>query len=152
MWFMKPGLRKPVSISPRQRLSGEAANGDIASAQFADNYDPTLAGEDTVDGRAVYKVRLVAKRKDVTYDQAIFYLDKENHLALKAEYLTTSGTPFKYSVMKYGNKTPGSNAPFISELKIIDSKYANQHSTLVYADLKSANHPDSLFNLANLGR
>lgn len=152
MWFMKPGLRKPVSISPRQRLSGEAANGDIASAQFADNYDPTLVGEDTVNGRAVYKVRLVAKTKDVTYDQAIFYLDKENHLALKAEYLTTSGTPFKYSLMKYGNKTPEKNAPFISELKIIDSKYTNQHSTLVYADLKSANHPDSLFNLANLGR
>jgi putative ABC transport system permease protein len=152
MWYMKPGLRKPVSISPRQRLSGEAANGDIASAQFADNYDPSLAGEDTVDGRAVYKVRLKAKTKDVTYDQVLFYLDKENHLALKAEYLTTSGTPFKYSLMKYGNKTPGQSAPFISELKIIDSKYANQHSTLVYTDLKSATHPDNLFNLANLGR
>ncbi|EAU64240.1 ABC efflux pump, inner membrane subunit, putative [Stigmatella aurantiaca DW4/3-1] len=153
MWFMKPGLRKPVSISPRQRLSGQAANGDIASAQFADNYDPTLLGEDTVDGRAVHKVRLMAKRKDVTYDQVIFYLDKENHLALKAEYLTTSGTPFKYSLMKYGNKTPGPNpSPFISELKIVDSKYANQHSTLAYSNLKSATHPDNLFNLANLGR
>lgn len=152
MWFMKPGLRKPVSISPRQRLSGEAANGDIASAQFAENYDPVLVGEVTVDGRAAYKIHLTAKRKDVTYDQVVFYLDQETHLVVKAEYLTTSGTPFKYSVMKYANKAPGSGTPFISEMTIVDSKYATQHSTLVYSDLKAADHPDSVFNLANLGR
>src|SRR4051812_14512839 len=27
MWFYRPGLRKPVAISPRQKLTGQAANG-----------------------------------------------------------------------------------------------------------------------------
>ncbi|MCK6599776.1 MAG: hypothetical protein L6Q37_15525, partial [Bdellovibrionaceae bacterium] len=31
IWFFKPSLKKPVSISARERLSGQAANGDIAS-------------------------------------------------------------------------------------------------------------------------
>ena len=31
MWFAKPGLSKAVPISPRQKLMGGAANGDIAS-------------------------------------------------------------------------------------------------------------------------
>ena len=39
IWFVKPGLRKPVSISARQRLSGLAANGDIASTNYARDYD-----------------------------------------------------------------------------------------------------------------
>lgn len=34
MWFTKPGLRKPVAISPRQRLTGQAAIGDIAATNY----------------------------------------------------------------------------------------------------------------------
>jgi outer membrane lipoprotein-sorting protein len=45
IWFVKPGLRKPVSISARQRLSGEAANGDIASTNYARDYEGEIAGE-----------------------------------------------------------------------------------------------------------
>ena len=35
IWFFKPGLKKPVAISPRQKLMGQAANGDIASTNYA---------------------------------------------------------------------------------------------------------------------
>ena len=42
LWFFKPGLRKPVNISPRQKLIGQAANGDIASTQYARDYEALL--------------------------------------------------------------------------------------------------------------
>jgi len=35
MWFIKPGLRKPVPISPRQKLMGGASNGDLASTNYS---------------------------------------------------------------------------------------------------------------------
>ena len=38
MWLTKPGLKKPVPISPRQRLSGQAAIGDIAATNYAKDY------------------------------------------------------------------------------------------------------------------
>ncbi len=38
MWFIKPGLSKAVPISPRQKLIGGAANGDIASTNYAGDY------------------------------------------------------------------------------------------------------------------
>ncbi len=41
MWFAKPGLSKPVPISPRQKLLGGAANGDIASTNYAGDYKIT---------------------------------------------------------------------------------------------------------------
>ena len=45
MWYGKKGLRKPVSISPQQRLSGEAANGDIAAVHYARDYAPSFVGD-----------------------------------------------------------------------------------------------------------
>ncbi len=50
IWFVKPGLRRPVSISARQRLSGDAANGDIASTHYARDYEGVLEGEEPVGG------------------------------------------------------------------------------------------------------
>src|SRR5262245_1934440 len=42
MWFAQPGLQKPVPISPRLRLTGQAANGDIASTNYSRDYEPSL--------------------------------------------------------------------------------------------------------------
>jgi hypothetical protein len=50
LWFFKPGLKKPVAISARQRLSGQAANGDIASTNYRRDYAATVVGEETVGG------------------------------------------------------------------------------------------------------
>jgi len=38
MWFYKPGLSKPIPISRRQKLMGDAAFGDIAATNYADKY------------------------------------------------------------------------------------------------------------------
>ena len=46
MWFIRSGLSKPVSISPRQKLLGDAANGDIASTNYYEDYEGKLLGEE----------------------------------------------------------------------------------------------------------
>ena len=46
MWFVKPGLSKPVPISPRQKLLGGASNGDIASTNYAGDYTIVKFTED----------------------------------------------------------------------------------------------------------
>ncbi|MDF1812661.1 MAG: hypothetical protein P1V20_10610, partial [Verrucomicrobiales bacterium] len=43
MWFWKPGLSRPVAVYRRQRLSGDAAIGDIASTSFVDGYSVVSA-------------------------------------------------------------------------------------------------------------
>jgi Outer membrane lipoprotein-sorting protein len=50
MWFYKPGLSKPVPISLRQRLLGNAVYGDIAATNYANDYEATELPQDTVDG------------------------------------------------------------------------------------------------------
>src|SRR5690554_2215862 len=48
LWFYKPGLKKPVSISARQKLMGQASNGDIASTHYARDYEGKIVGEEKV--------------------------------------------------------------------------------------------------------
>ena len=60
MWFVKPGLRKPVPISPRQKLMGGAANGDIASTNYAGDYEARSVSEADVDGEPCYLFDLAA--------------------------------------------------------------------------------------------
>lgn len=48
MWFYKPGLSKPIAIAQRQKLIGLASYGDIASTNYAEDYEAALLS----DGRS----------------------------------------------------------------------------------------------------
>ena len=48
MWFSKNGLRKPVAISPRQRLTGQAAIGDIAATDYSHDYQAKYLREENL--------------------------------------------------------------------------------------------------------
>lgn len=154
LWFVKPGLKKPVSISPRQKLVGQTANGDIASTQYARDYEPTLTGEDTINGKAAWVLELKAKAKNVTYDQIRYWISKKERLAVKAEFLTLSGEVFKTAELKYANslKLGGKSFPFVSELVITDAAKKENKSTIRYKEPKEVNLSPSMFNVNNLMR
>ncbi|MES3037989.1 MAG: outer membrane lipoprotein-sorting protein [Bdellovibrionota bacterium] len=154
MWFFKPTLKKPVVISPRQKLTGQAANGDIASTRYARDYNPTLEKTDTVNGEKVHVLLLKAKTNNLTYDQIRYYVQDKTKLAIKAEFLTLQGKPFKIGELKYDNSITikGEKIPFVSELKITDAKFAQNQSVIRYKDPKIASFPKSIFSVNNLSR
>ena len=49
MWYYKNGLSKPVPISQRQKLMGDASYGDIASTNYADNYEAARLPDEDVN-------------------------------------------------------------------------------------------------------
>jgi len=154
MWFFKPSLRKPVSISARQKLSGQAANGDIASTNYSRDYDATAAGSEKVNGEDATVLMLKAKSSQVTYDQIKYWISKKTKLALKAEFMTLQGTPFKVAVFEYKNKmtAEGKTFDFISKMTITDAKFPKNRSIIEYTKPKAESLPASLFNVNNLSR
>lgn len=154
MWFFKPSLRKPVSISARQKLTGQAANGDIASTNYARDYTPTEAGSEKVNGQETTVLMLKAKSNQVTYDQVKYWISKKDKLALKAEFMTLQGTPFKVATFEYKNTltAEGKTFPFVSKMIIQDSKFPENKSIVEYSKPKAETLPNSLFNVNNLSR
>jgi outer membrane lipoprotein-sorting protein len=154
LWFFKPGLRKPVSISPRQKLMGDAANGDIASTHYARDYEATLAGEETVNGTPSWKLELKARARNVTYDRIRYWVSKGERLGVRAEFLTLAGEVFKSADFTYANsiQLAGATVPFVSEMVIRDSLNARRETVLRYQKPHVEPHAESLFNVNNLAR
>jgi hypothetical protein len=154
IWYVKPGLRKPVSISARQRLLGDAANGDIASTNYARDYDATHAGEDDVAGDATWRLELKARAKTVTYDRIRYWVSKKRHLGLKAEFLTVGGDVFKTAAFDYGNTMNAGNGTFefVSRMTIKDATGAGTITTISFGSPRPETHPVSMFNINNVVR
>ncbi|HWT36230.1 MAG TPA: outer membrane lipoprotein-sorting protein [Paraburkholderia sp.] len=151
MWYVKPGLRRPISVSPQQRLVGEASNGDIAATQYARDYLPEYAGETRVEGHDCYRLRLNATRNDVTYAGIVYYVDRRTQLGVKAEFMTPSGEIFKTATFDYQTvrDADGKESPFVSAMTIVNTNFPDRMSRLEYSEVRPASLPASLFSLAN---
>jgi hypothetical protein len=154
LWFTRPGLRKPVSISARQKLSGEAANGDIASTNYAHDYEGTVAGEEVVNGEPAWRLELKARATSVTYDRVRYWVSKERRLGLKAEFLTVSGDCFKRATFEYGNTVEVAGKPlaFVSTMTITDAMGSGAVSVIRFGSPRVEAHAPSLFNINNVVR
>lgn len=154
VWFYKLGLKKPIAISPRQKLSGQAANGDIASTNYARDYLGTIVSEESIDGIETYKLLLKAQAKDVTYDQIIYWVSKDKHLAVKADYLTVNGDVFKRAQFVYEERLliKEKTIPFVSKMTIRDAKNPKNFTVLTYQDPHEENHSLNIFNVNNIIR
>jgi outer membrane lipoprotein-sorting protein len=149
MWFAKPGLSKAVPISPRQKLMGGAANGDIASTNYAGDYKVTNASEEAVDGEKCTLLDLAAIDKKATYDRIKYWISKERLVGLKAEFFTVSGKMFKTATFEYGNSITlnGQQRPFISKMVITNAILKEDVTTMHYRKAMIKKIPDSVFNL-----
>lgn len=154
VWFYKPGLKKPISVSARQKLSGQAANGDIASTQYARDYFGQIVGEDIINGIPTYRLKLKAQSKDITYDQIDYWISKEKKLGVKAEFLTLSGEVFKRASFEYKNHLTmgGRSYPFISKMIITDAKNPKNFTVLNYQNPQEDRHSLNIFNVNNIMR
>ena len=140
MWFWKPALSRPVSVSKRQRLSGNAAIGDIASNSFVEGYKVT--GSKSADGATVYT--LEADSRAAAYKKIRYWVSKKN-LGVKAEFFAASGNLLRTATMDYGNKINGN--PFVSQMKIVEP---SRTATLKFSNVKIGTFPADLFDVKTL--
>lgn len=154
MWFFKPSLKKPLSISSRQKLTGQAAYGDIASTHYARDYSATLEKTEDIKGVKHYVLFLKAKAKNLTYDQIRYWISEKSKLATKVEFLTLQGKPFKIGTLEYNNQlyVGGKNIAFVSQLTIVDAKFMHNKSVLKYSKPKIKEHSNAIFNKNNMTR
>ncbi|WP_223163414.1 outer membrane lipoprotein-sorting protein [Methylococcus geothermalis] len=149
MWFYKPGLSKPIPIAQRQKLMGNAAYGDIASTNYAEDYEPAALPDEIVDGEDCYVFDLKSKSDKTTYDKIKYWVSKKRLVGIKADYYTVSGKKFKTANMEYSNtvKVDGKTRPFISKITMRDT-LINENVTYMNMNKPRLEPlPDYIFNL-----
>jgi len=151
MWLMRPGLSKPIPISPRQRMSGQASNGDIAATNYAGDYDAQLSGEEAVDGEPCHVLELTAKHKRATYDRIRYWVSIKRTVAVKAEFYSLSGKLLKSARFEYDNfiDHAGKHLPFVSRMTIRDA-LIDAETTMDYGAVKVSKVEAAEFDLGQM--
>ena len=151
MWLTRPGLSKPIPISPRQRMSGQASNGDIAATNYAGDYDAQMNSNETVDGEDCYVLDLSAKHKRATYDRIRYWVSVKRGVALKAEFYSLSGKLLKSARFEYENtiEHDGRRIPFVSKMTIRDA-LIDAETTMEFGAVKVNKVAASEFDLGQM--
>lgn len=154
MWFAKPGLSKPVPISPRQKLMGDAANGDLAATNYGGDYKVISAENGKVNEEDCIVLNLQAVDKRATYDKIKYWVSKKRTVGLKAEFYTISGKMFKWALFEYKNRINLDNKPqeFISKMIITNAIMKDDVTTISYNRPLLKPVSDATFNLNLLTR
>jgi outer membrane lipoprotein-sorting protein len=143
LWVFMPEVSQPIRLSFAQRLTGQVANGDLARANFAGDYFPRMAGNESINGREYHVLDLKAVDRGVTYQRVKYWVDKENARPLKAEFYSLSNRLLKRCSYENYRAMAGSERP--TRLVMEDALKAGERSVLEYGEMKLRDLPDKIF-------
>lgn len=152
MWFIKPGLRAPVPISGRERLTGQASNTDVSSVNYYHDYEISNTADGQQNGEDCWILSLKAKNKLVNYARIEYWVSKSRNQGVKAEYYGTSGKQIKYAEFEYNNKVnyQGESYDFISKAVIYDGINPGNHTDLELTNIQFPDFESAKFQRNNM--
>lgn len=143
LWVFMPDVSQPVRISLSQRLTGQVANGDLARANFAGDYNPQIVRSETINGENYHVLELVAVDRGVTYQRVVYWVNQKNFWPLKAEFYSLSNRLLKKCRYENFQTMAGKVRP--TRLVMEDALRGGEQSVLEYKDMKLRDLPDKIF-------
>ena len=143
MWVYLPDTSRPVRITPLERLSGDASNGDIARTNYAADYTPVFVRTELVGAEQCHVLELTAKRKGATYQRILFWVRAQDARPVKAEFYLTSGKHIKSATFDEYASVGGKMQ--LRRMTLYDEIRHNTHSVLEYSGIAPRELADKLF-------
>ena len=122
MWLLLPGTKRPIKVTPQQRLLGPAAGGDIARTRFAEDYAVKDKADDLLDGTPCWRLALTAKRPSTSFRTASLWIGKNGTRPLKAEFFLPSGKLARTAI--FGAPQTQRGAPVLVRMDLVEPKGA----------------------------
>jgi hypothetical protein len=151
MWVFMPSAAKPIRVSARQRLTGNAVYGDVVRLQFVGNYKAEMGKPDHFQGRSAIVLILTAiDGRPVTYDRIEYWIDSATHSPLKALYESADGKILREGYFDTFRTVFGVKRP--SHFRLVDHLEPSHVTTIVFSGEKRVKLPDLLFERENFAR
>jgi outer membrane lipoprotein-sorting protein len=144
MWVYVPSIARPVRVSLAQKLTGDAANGDISRMRWSGDYAPRLDTEDTDS----WTLLLTAIRPNLTYERLRVQVDKATGRPRRAEFLTAAARLLKTA--EYGGYRSIAGAVRPTEIRITDGIRKDRQSRIDIVSMQARPLPGSLFHAQSL--
>jgi outer membrane lipoprotein-sorting protein len=155
MWFYDPASKTSVRISPQQRLTGQASNGDVLTVNLARDYTAKLVGEETIkdadkQDRKAWHLDLTAATGDAIYNRLEYWVEQGTYHAIKGKFYSDSGRLLKIAYYRKFADVLGTTRP--TETVIIDAVDANLVTTVTAMEFAERDIPDAWFQRDYLPR
>jgi outer membrane lipoprotein-sorting protein len=144
MWIYMPDTRKPIRITPLQRLMGDASNGDVARTRYAQDYSAKLLREEVLEGTPCYVLDLTAKRDGATYNRIEYWVAKGTNRPKRAEIYLTSGKHYK--TIDFDTYAEILGRPLLTRMTITDRLRSGRTTIMLYDSYGPRELPDKYFN------
>lgn len=143
LWAFMPDVSQPIRVGLAQRLTGQVANGDLARANFAGDYNPKLIRSETIDGETYHVLELTAVDRGVTYQRVLYWVNQKNFWPFKAEFFSLSNRLMKRCRYENFQTMAGKVRP--TRLVMENSLIEGEQSVLEYNAMKLRDLPDKIF-------
>ena len=152
-WLVMPKSRRPIRITPMQKLLGEASVGDISTLTWSEDYQSELISTEdiVVSGESTSSnlLKLTAKTKSASYQTIDLWLDANNDFPLQADLYLRSG-----KLAKRAEFTQGQNNGVLSvtEMTLFDKIQPSKKTVIQYQSIEATEIDDKYYNPSYLTR
>lgn len=155
LWFYDPASKASVRISPQQRLTGQASDGDVLTVNYARDYTATLVGRETLQDANhkncdCWHLDLKAATPDAVYNHVEYWVERGTYRSVKGKFYADSGRLLKIAYFAKNQDVLGGVRP--TETILIDSVDSNLVTTIDSADYRFQEIPDAWFQRDYLPR
>ncbi len=143
LWVFMPDVSQPIRLALSQRLTGQVANGDLARANFAADYNPKLLRSETIGNESYHVLELIAVDRSVTYQKVVYWVRQKDNWPFQAEFYSLSNRLLK--TCKYENFQSMEGRLRPTRLIMVDALKSGEQSILEYYSMKLRDLPDKVF-------
>ena len=143
LWFLAPGAKKPVRLSPAYRLRGSATLDDVLGLQYARDYK--VASAQDLEGGLV-ALELAARGPGVLYPAVRYVVSPAALRPVRAEYRLPSG---KVATIVEFAEWSGGGRPYARRLLVRDALHGGATTAVDVLEVEARPVPDGLFDLAD---
>lgn len=148
-WLLMPNSRRPLRITPMQKLLGEASVGDVSTLTWSEDYDGEIGELSDWQGYSARHLMLNAQTKGASYQRIDLWVDEDTNFPLKADMYLKSGKLAKRAYFEPGERD---GQTVVSTMTLEDAIQHNNTTVIYYQQVEARTLPDKYYNPAYLSR
>ncbi|WP_241909731.1 outer membrane lipoprotein-sorting protein [Vibrio sp. 10N.261.55.A7] len=153
-WLLMPKSRRPIRITPMQKLLGEASVGDISTLTWSEDYKGELIATESVtldseQAMETNRLELTAITSGASYQQIDLWLDKSNNFPIKADLYLQSGKLAKQAWFEAGTRDGQLR---VVAMTLLDQIQPAKKTVIEYQAIEAIELEEKYYNPAYLTR
>ncbi|PMG37127.1 outer membrane lipoprotein-sorting protein [Vibrio splendidus] len=153
-WLLMPKSRRPMRITPMQKLLGEASVGDISTLTWSEDYQGEWVTQQDIEmpsgeQKSSHHLKLTAKTKGASYQSIDLWLTADRAFPVKADLYLRSGKLAKQAWFTEGVRD---GLPTVVSMTLLDKIQPSKKTVIEYSEISEQTLADKYYNPAYLSR